>query len=64
MMATLLSAAFEAQTGRICGGPASIPGNGGSGHGWISAGGSTMIFSGWVSHFQSGSANLAPDGSI
>ena len=63
MFATLISAAFSAPTGRTGGGPVGIPGNGGSGRCLIVVGGSAKIFSGYLSHSASGSANLAPDGS-
>jgi len=59
----LISAAFSAPTGRTGGGPTGIPGNGGSDRCMIAAGGPTNIFSGWLFHPWSASANFAPDGS-
>ena len=62
MLAMLISAAFSAPTGRAGGGPAGIPGIGGSGCCLIVSGGPAKIFSVCVSHSESGFANLAPDG--
>ena len=59
----LISAALRAPAGRAGGGPAGIPGIGGSGRCLMAAGGPTNMFSGWFSHFESGSANFALDGS-
>ena len=61
MFVMLISAAFSAPTGKAGGGPAGIPGNGGSGRCLMAAGGPTNTFSGWLFHSESESANLTPD---
>ena len=63
MLRLFISVPFKIPTGRTGGGPAGIPGNGGSYCCLIAAGGPTKIFSGCIFHSASGSANLAPDGS-